>query len=119
MADNVGYTPGVGAIIAADDIGGALYQRVKIGIGSDGVASDLSSNNPMPVSLTSSNTQLSVEISNPEEIVTPLFNLLSSPMGYDKTQQRIRGFEAKEKARLVYEAEQDEIEDLYLLAMVL
>jgi len=26
MADNVGYTPGTGANIAADDIGGVLYQ---------------------------------------------------------------------------------------------
>lgn len=49
MADNVGYTPGVGATVAADDIGGVLHQRVKIGIGADGVAVDLSSANPMPI----------------------------------------------------------------------
>lgn len=49
MADNVGYTPGVGATVAADDIGGVLHQRVKIGIGADGVAVDLSSSNPMPI----------------------------------------------------------------------
>ena len=50
MADNVGYTPGSGATIAADDISGVLYQRVKIGIGADGVATDVSATNPMPVS---------------------------------------------------------------------
>ena len=50
MADNVGYTPGVGATIAADDISGVLYQRVKIGVGADGSATDVSSSNPMPVS---------------------------------------------------------------------
>ena len=50
MADNVGYTPGTGATIAADDIGGILYQRVKIGVGVDGSATDVSSTNPMPVS---------------------------------------------------------------------
>jgi hypothetical protein len=49
MADNVGYTPGVGAIVAADDIAGVLHQRVKIGIGGDGVAVDLSAANPMPI----------------------------------------------------------------------
>jgi hypothetical protein len=49
MADNVGYTPGSGAVIAADDIGGVLHQRVKIGVGGDGTAVDVSSTNPMPV----------------------------------------------------------------------
>ena len=41
MADNVGYTPGSGATIAADDIGSVLYQRVKIGVGADGASTDL------------------------------------------------------------------------------
>lgn len=49
MADNVGYTPGVGATVAADDIGGVLHQRVKIGIGADGSATDVSAANPMPI----------------------------------------------------------------------
>jgi len=48
MADNVDYTPGVGATIAADEIGGVLHQRVKVGIGQDGTATDISSANPMP-----------------------------------------------------------------------
>jgi hypothetical protein len=48
MPDNVGYTPGSGAIIAADEIGGALYQRVKPVVGADGTAVDVSSANPMP-----------------------------------------------------------------------
>ena len=42
MADNVSVTPGTGLSIAADDIGGIMYQRVKIGIGADGAAADLS-----------------------------------------------------------------------------
>jgi len=50
MADNVGYTPGTGATVAADDIAGVLHQRVKIGVGEDGVAVDVSDANPMPVS---------------------------------------------------------------------
>jgi len=50
MADNVGYTPGAGASIAADDISGVLYQRMKVTLGADGVnGGDLSSSNPMPV----------------------------------------------------------------------
>ena len=49
MADNVGYTPGTGALVAADEIGGVLHQRVKLGIGDDGVAVDVSADNPMPV----------------------------------------------------------------------
>jgi hypothetical protein len=49
MADNIGYTPGTGATVAADDIGGVLYQRVKPVIGQDGEASDISTSNPMPM----------------------------------------------------------------------
>lgn len=49
MADNVGYTPGVGATVAADEISGVLHQRVKIGIGADGSATDVSAANPMPI----------------------------------------------------------------------
>lgn len=48
MADNVAYTPGSGAIIAADEIGGVLHQRVKISVGADGAAADLSTTTPMP-----------------------------------------------------------------------
>jgi len=51
MGDNVDITPGVGATIAADDIGGIQHQRVKITMGPDGVSEgDVSSINPMPIS---------------------------------------------------------------------
>jgi hypothetical protein len=49
MPDNIGYTPGTGATIAADEIGGVLHQRIKIGVGGDGEATDISSSNPMPI----------------------------------------------------------------------
>jgi hypothetical protein len=49
MADNVGYTPGAGALVAADDIDGVLYQRIKPTFGSDGAATDVSTNDPMPI----------------------------------------------------------------------
>lgn len=48
MPDNVGYTPGTGATVAADEIAGALHQRMKLSIGEDGTAVDLSEANPMP-----------------------------------------------------------------------
>ena len=50
--DNVGYTPGVGATIAADDIGGILYQKVKMIHGADGVAHETADSNPLPVTAT-------------------------------------------------------------------
>jgi len=50
MADNIGYTPGSGALIAADDIGGNLHQRIKMVVGDDGVSDgDVSLANPMPI----------------------------------------------------------------------
>lgn len=49
MSDNIGYTPGTGATVAADNIGGVLHQRVKISVGADGVAADASADNPLPV----------------------------------------------------------------------
>jgi len=49
MADNVSYTPGSGINIAADDVSGVMYQRVKLSVGSDGLAADASATNPLPV----------------------------------------------------------------------
>ena len=49
MADNVNITPGSGATVAADDIGGVLYQRVKVSHGADGSATDTSVSNPLPI----------------------------------------------------------------------
>ena len=87
MADNVGYTPGAGAVIAADDIGGVLHQRVKIGVGADNTAVDVSSANPMPVA------DAVAEESRQDMLLllTRMLNYLNSPMGYDKSLQRQRG----------------------------
>jgi hypothetical protein len=50
MTDNVGYTPGVGATVAADEIGGVLHQRIKLVLGADGVSDgDVSATNPIPI----------------------------------------------------------------------
>ena len=52
MADDISVTPGNGAIVAADDIGGVKHQRVKLVAGDDGSSEgDASHNNPFPVDL--------------------------------------------------------------------
>ncbi len=38
MADNVTITPGSGASVATDDVGGVQYQRVKLDLGGDGLS---------------------------------------------------------------------------------
>lgn len=49
MPDNLGYTPGSGANIASDDIGGIQHQRIKMVLGADGVSDgDVSASNPLP-----------------------------------------------------------------------
>lgn len=48
MADDV-TLPGSGAIIAADEIAGKKHQRIKVQFGDDGVATDVSATNPLPV----------------------------------------------------------------------
>lgn len=82
MADNVGYTPGTGATVAADEIGGVLHQRVKIGVGSDGVATDVSDANPIPVDVGSTGT-LSM-------LLNRIVQALVAPLGYAKDLQRYR-----------------------------
>lgn len=111
MADNVGYTPGVGALVAADEIAGVLHQRIKLGIGDDGVAVDVSATNPLPITaatplavtgpLTDAELRLAplevVDIGTAESqqsmilLLTRMLNYLNSPQGYDKSSQRSRG----------------------------
>jgi hypothetical protein len=82
MSDNVGYTPGTGASIAADDVGGNLYQRIKIGVGEDGTATDLSASNPMPMDIPSQ--------SSFSFLITRVLSILMAPLGYAKDLQRYR-----------------------------
>ena len=50
MADNIILNPGSGgATIATDEIDGVMWQRVKMCIGANGEAVDLSADAPMPV----------------------------------------------------------------------
>lgn len=77
MADNVGYTPGSGTTIAADDIGGVLHQRAKMEFGVDGEAVDVSATNPLPVN--------DEEMAN---LLQRLVNRAESPVGFNKSTQR-------------------------------
>lgn len=53
MADDLTVsTSGGPAQVATDEIGGKHYQRVKVTYGGDGSASDVASDNPLPVSAT-------------------------------------------------------------------
>lgn len=52
MADDLGYTPGSGATVATDEIGGRHFQLVKMVHGADGIAHQTSNGNPMPVEVT-------------------------------------------------------------------
>jgi len=83
MADNVGYTPGAGATVAADDIGGVLYQRIKPVTGADGTAVDVSSDNPLPMQ----------EVGGAMSLLSRILNVLMSPMGFDRSlsRQRVTG----------------------------
>lgn len=49
MADNFNFTEGVGKVGAADDVGGVLYQRVKIDYGGDGASAPVTASTPLPV----------------------------------------------------------------------
>lgn len=83
MADNIGYTPGSGAVVAADDVGGVLYQRVKPAFGTDNTAVDVSATNPLPV--------VDTQLADVELLLTRMLNALNAPQGYDKSLQRQRG----------------------------
>jgi hypothetical protein len=108
MADNVGYTPGSGAIIATDDVGGVQHQRIKISLGSDGVDDGMvSSANPMPITTASPlsvtgnfltdaelrTAPIEVEVGSQSSIAmffTRILNALAAPLGYAKDLQRYR-----------------------------
>jgi len=93
VADNVGYTPGSGATVAADEIGGVLYQRVKLTTGVDGTATDVSSASPLPVSITgiSESAPLPVADATSGNLLLRILQMLVAPLGYDKSLQRQRG----------------------------
>ena len=79
MSDNIGFTPGSGATIAADNVGGVLFQRIKIATGADGAAVDVSDANPLPV--------ISYRT---EQMLGQLVQATLSPAAYDSAARRNR-----------------------------
>lgn len=92
MADNITAKANVGAgtdVLAADDIGGVLFPRVKMAIGADGVNNgDVSAANPLPITGALTDAQLraaAVPVSGPltdaqlRATVIPV-SLASSPL---------------------------------------
>ena len=69
MADNVAITAGSGTTIAADDLSGVYYQRVKVAWGVDGSAVDASATNPFPVVI-NTNGQATMANSTPVAIAS-------------------------------------------------
>lgn len=63
--DNVSITSGVGTSISADYVGGVHVQRVKVQHGADGYATDVSRDDPLPVTTASRivDVTLSLDIS--------------------------------------------------------
>jgi hypothetical protein len=76
MPDNVAYTPGSGATIAADDIGGVLYQRVKVTHGVDGIAHETSDSNPYPIKVMSVNDSLPTVANQSDDLLRMLSRLV-------------------------------------------
>jgi hypothetical protein len=81
MADNVTLNPGAGGeVVAADDIAGVLFQRIKPTFGPDGTAVDVSDANPLPTR----DEGLAC-------VLRRILQMLIAPLGYDKSLQRQRG----------------------------
>lgn len=51
MADNVSVTPGTGATIRTDEVGGVQYQVIKLAFGASGSATDVESSVGLPVAV--------------------------------------------------------------------
>ncbi len=80
MADNV-TLPGTGEPIATDDIGGVQYQRIKlVDAAPDSTAPIGTASNPLPTK----------ELPEASSLLLRIFNLLMSPMGFDRSLSRQR-----------------------------
>lgn len=95
MADNILITPGTGATIAADDIGGGvLAQRIKPVFGPDGTGTDVSSTSGLPIqgaqatattvnwtSATSANTASTISVVGYSTVVVAMSNTSTMTAG--------------------------------------
>lgn len=102
MGDNVPVTPGVGATIAADDVGGVMYQRIKVAFGVDGVATDVSPAAAFPVADAAGATALALLASQ-----TTAAAILAKISGDPASQTTLAAVLAKIIAAPSTEAKQD------------
>lgn len=73
MADNV-TLPGTGTVVAADEVGGVVYQRVKLALGADGAAADLAPGQAamaasVPVAIASNQSAVAVSLATAPALV--------------------------------------------------
>lgn len=80
MPDNLGYTPGSGATVATDEVGGVHYQVIKPAFGADNEAQLVSEAAPLPVA-----------DANTGNLLIRILQMLMAPLGYDKSLGRQRG----------------------------
>lgn len=85
MADN-SVLPATGDVIAADEIAGVKYQRVKNGFGVDGAYADVSTTDPLPVS----DPLVAELVEGLQTLIIRLLNSTNSPRGYDNALGRNR-----------------------------
>jgi hypothetical protein len=72
MADNLDVSPGTGATVRADEVGGALYQVIKPAFGIDGVATLVSSTDPLPVTVGNTSLPVTGPLTDTQLRATPL-----------------------------------------------
>ena len=83
MSDNTQLNPGTGGdVVATDDIGGVKYQRVKVNFGVDGVSTDVSSANPLPVVSSPASNAWGQSIAVVAGVTATLVNITSATSGY-------------------------------------
>lgn len=83
MPDNVDITEGAGKTVAADDVGGVLYQRVKIAAGADGSATDVSDAAPLPIDDAGGSLTVDGTVAVTHDALTELGNAIDTQVQVD------------------------------------
>lgn len=86
MADNVAITEGSGTTIAADEIAGVKYQRVKIALGADGAY-----DGDLDAGAAAASNSLPVTLATDGQFVTSMGSLTETPPATDTASSGING----------------------------
>lgn len=79
MADDVPITPGSGAVVATDDVGGKHYQKIKVDLGGDGASS------PLVRGQQTKANALPVTMASDQEVLAPITGKVKDDSGDDCT----------------------------------